>query len=168
MGRQYRRWLAEPVEPGTVDHDTTLSILVPVYDPPVKFLRECLASVLAQSARNWQLVVVDDGSTDADVTALLDQFAAQHRADPRVVAIGKENGGISSALNQALAAATGDDAVGMLDHDDLLDPRCVEEFTRAIEEHEGPDAVYSDEDKVDFRGRHFELYCKPDFSPSCS
>ena len=53
----------------------------------------------------------------------------------------------------------------MLDHDDLLDRRCIDAFSRALEENGFPDAVYSDEDKVDARGEHFELYCKPDFSP---
>ena len=53
----------------------------------------------------------------------------------------------------------------MLDHDDVLDPRCIDEFARAVEDNQFPDAVYSDEDKIDVRGRHFDLYCKPDFSP---
>jgi GT2 family glycosyltransferase len=166
VGRHYRAWLAEAasVTAGSVSHLTTVSILVPVYDPPVKFLRECLESVLAQSARNWQLVVVDDGSTKAEVTDYLDAFRQEHSDDGRITVVRKENGGISSALNAALARATGE-YVGMLDHDDALDPRCIDEFTRAVEEGGSPDAVYSDEDKIDFRGQHFELYCKPEFSP---
>ncbi len=166
VGRHYRAWLAqaEQVPAGTTGHLTTLSILVPVYDPPVKFLRECLESVVAQHARNWQLVVVDDGSTRPEIGTYLEQFRSQHQGDERIILVRKENGGISSALNAALARATGE-YIGMLDHDDLLDPRCVDEFTRAIEEGGFPDAVYSDEDKVDFRGQHFELYCKPEFSP---
>lgn len=166
VGRQYRQWLSRAVDvpSGTSSHLTTLSILVPVYNPPVAFLLECLESVVGQGARNWQLVVVDDGSTQPAVVETLESFRSTHADDPRVTVIRKENGGISSALNAALAAATGD-YVGMLDHDDVLDPRCVEEFARAIEEHSFPDAVYSDEDKIDARGRHFELYCKPDFSP---
>ena len=65
VGKQYQAWLAASasIPAGTTSYLTTISILVPVYDPPVKFLRECLASVMAQQARNWQLVVVDDGST---------------------------------------------------------------------------------------------------------
>ena len=166
VGRQYRAWLADAaqVTAGSVSHLTTVSILVPVYDPPVKFLRECLESVLAQRARNWQLLVVDDGSTKADVISFLEVFAREHADDERIMLVRKENGGISSALNAALERATGA-YVGMLDHDDVLDPRCIDEFTRAIEEGSFPDAVYSDEDKIDFRGQHFELYCKPDFSP---
>ena len=166
IGRQYKAWLAEAplVTPDSVSHATTISIIVPVYNPPVAFLRECLASVIAQRASNWQLVVVDDGSTKAEVGGFLAEFEREHVGDERVVVVRKDNGGISSALNAALAHATGD-YVGMLDHDDLLDPRCIDEFSKALAENDSPDAVYSDEDKVDSRGQHFELYCKPDFSP---
>ncbi len=166
IGRQYKAWLAEAaqVQPGTTTHDTTISIIVPVYNPPVRFLSECLESVVAQQAGNWQLVVANDGSTKPEVADYLAEFGRQHEGDPRIVIVTKENGGISSALNAALERATGD-YVGMLDHDDLLDRRCIEAFSRALEESGFPDAVYSDEDKVNARGEHFELYCKPSFSP---
>jgi GT2 family glycosyltransferase len=166
IGKQYKAWLAvaEDIEPGSTTHELTISILVPVYNPPVKFLRECLDSVLQQQARNWQLVVANDGSTKAEVNDYLEAFAAEHADDDRITLVAKENGGISSALNAALQEATGE-YVGMLDHDDVLDRRCIEEFSLAIEQAGKPDAVYSDEDKVDPKGQHFELYCKPDFSP---
>ena len=166
VGKQYKAWLAEAsaVLPGTTSYLTTISIIVPVYNPPVKFLRECLESVVTQQARNWQLVIANDGSTHPDVATFLDEFLAAHRGDDRVMLITKENGGISSALNAALESATGR-YVGMLDHDDILDVRCIDTFSRALEANAFPDAIYSDEDKVDFKGEHFELYCKPDFSP---
>ena len=166
IGKQYKAWLAEAptVAPGATAHDVTISVIVPVYNPPVAFLRECLGSVLAQQSSTWQLVVANDGSTSAEVNDYLAAFAAEHEADPRITIVTKENGGISSALNAALAEATGE-YVGMLDHDDVLDPRCIEAFSRAIVDHGRPDCVYSDEDKVDAKGQHFELYCKPDFSP---
>lgn len=166
IGRQYHAWLAEAssVEPGTTSHDFTVSVLVPVYNTPLDFLRECLASVIAQQASNWQLLVADDGSTDAGVQAFLADFAREHADDARVIVRRKENGGISSALNLALASATGE-YVGMLDHDDVLDPRCIEIISATIEANGHPDAVYSDEDKISPRGEHFELYCKPSFSP---
>ena len=166
IGKQYKAWLAEGAEiaVGSTDHEVTISIIVPVYNPPVDFLRECLDSVTRQQARNWQLIVANDGSTKAYVKDFLDDFAEQHADDPRIEIVSKANGGISSALNAALERATGE-YVGMLDHDDALEPRCIEAFSRAIEENGRPDAVYSDEDKIDGKGEHFELYCKPDFSP---
>ncbi len=166
IGKQYKAWLAEAasVVPGTTEHGFTISIIVPVYNPPVAFLRECLDSVIEQQARNWQLVVANDGSTKPDVIDYLDEFLEAHADDPRIEVVTKANGGISSALNVALERATGE-YVGMLDHDDVLDRRCIDAFSQAIEQHGRPDAVYSDEDKVDAKGEHFELYCKPDFSP---
>ena len=166
IGKEYQAWLAEAatVTTGSVSHLTTISILVPVYNPPITFLRQCLESVVAQRARNWQLVVVDDGSTKPEVAAYLATFVDEHQDDERIIVVSKQNGGISSALNAALERATGE-YVGMLDHDDLLDIRCIDEFSKALEDNAFPDAIYSDEDKVGVKGDHFELYCKPDFSP---
>mgnify|MGYP002683118924 CR=1 FL=1 len=76
---------AEQVYPASTSYLTTISILVPVYDPPVKFLRECLESVVGQQARNWQLVVVNDGSTKPDVAEFLAGFATMHEGDGRIV-----------------------------------------------------------------------------------
>ena len=166
IGKDYKAWLAlaPEVEPGSTDYPTTISILVPVYNPPIDFLDECLNSVIGQRARNWELIVANDGSTKPEVREFLDGFAAVHAADSRVRILHKENGGISSAINHALASATGD-YIGMLDHDDALDPRCIEIFSERLAEGGEPDAIYSDEDKISPRGDHFELYCKPDYSP---
>ena len=166
IGKDYKAWLAlaPEVEPGSTDHPTTISILVPVYNPPIEFLDECLNSVIRQQARNWELLIANDGSTKPEVREFLDGFAALHAADSRVRILHKENGGISSAINHALASATGD-YIGMLDHDDALDPRCIEIFSERLAEGGEPDAIYSDEDKINPRGEHFELYCKPDYSP---
>ena len=166
IGKDYKAWLALAPEivAGSTDHPITISILVPVYNPPIEFLDECLNSVIRQQARNWELVVANDGSTKPEVREFLDGFAALHAADSRVRILHKENGGISSAINHALASATGD-YIGMLDHDDALDPRCIEIFSERLAEGGEPDAIYSDEDKINPRGEHFELYCKPDYSP---
>ena len=166
IGKDYKAWLALAPEivAGSTDHPITISILVPVYNPPIEFLDECLNSVIRQQARNWELVVANDGSTKPEAREFLDGFAALHAADSRVRILHKENGGISSAINHALASATGD-YIAILDHDDALDPRCIEIFSERLAEGGEPDAIYSDEDKINPRGEHFELYCKPDYSP---
>ncbi len=166
IGKQYKVWLeqASHTTPGSLDYAITISILVPVYNPPLPFLQECLQSVIDQEARNWELIITNDGSTNPEVNTYLDQFKEQHANDPRIKVLTKPNGGISSAINHSLAQATGQ-YIGMLDHDDTLDPRCISTFTQVILESKNPDAVYSDEDKIDSKGNHFELYCKPDFSP---
>ena len=166
IGKQYKAWLeqASHTTPGSLDYAITISILVPVYNPPIEFLQECLQSVTDQQARNWELVITNDGSTNPEVNTYLDQFTEQHANDPRIKVLTKPNGGISSAINHSLEQATGQ-YIGMLDHDDTLDPRCISTFTQVILDNKNPDVVYSDEDKIDSKGNHSELYCKPDFSP---
>ncbi len=165
IGRQYKAWLAQAPQhaPGSVDNPVPIAVVVPVYNPPVAFLRECLESVVNQSARDWQLIVSDDGSTDAAATAYLDDFAAQHADDPRVIVLREPNGGISAACNRGLERVT-TTHFGWLDHDDALDPRCFAEVSHRLAATDA-DIVYSDEDKITTRGEHFELYCKPDYSP---
>ena len=166
VGKEYRIWLAQAkaLVPGSVDNAVPLAVIVPVYNPPVEFLRECVDSVLAQSARNWQLIVSDDGSTDPQVQQFLDEFAQAKSDDSRIIVLRGENGGISAAQNKAIERVT-TTHFGWLDHDDALDPRCFAECSQTLTEH--PDAliVYSDEDKFDAKGKHYEVYCKPDFSP---
>ena len=165
VGKEYRAWLAlaEETTPGSVENSVPIAIIVPVYNPPVAFLQQALDSVMAQTAKDWQLIVVDDGSTDTKVQLLLESFAHHHASDLRVSVIRKANGGIASAMNAGLAEAR-TTHFGWLDHDDALDPRCLATFSAALAEGD-VDVVYSDEDKIDAQGRHFELYAKPGFSP---
>ena len=167
VGKQYRAWLQESNTRvvGAVDNEYPISVIVPVFNPPPRFLAECLASVILQTARNWQLLVSDDGSTDPEVQSLLDKFTEEHRNDPRVVVIRGDNQGISAAQNRALGHVTCE-YFGWLDHDDQLNSRAIELMSEAISTSDPrPQIVYSDEDKIDGKGEHYELYCKPDFSP---
>lgn len=166
VGKRYRAWLAEAkaVTPGSVENQIPLAVIVPVYNPPVPFLRECLNSVLNQSARNWKLIVSDDGSTEPGVQAFLDEFTTSTASDDRVVVLRGENGGISAAQNRALDHVD-TSHFGWLDHDDALDPRCFAEFSARLAGHPEALIAYSDEDKFDAKGKHYEVYCKPDFSP---
>jgi GT2 family glycosyltransferase len=166
VGKAYRIWLAstEGATPQTIENTNTIAVIIPVYNPPLAFLQECLDSVLNQTARNWQLVVSDDGSTAPEVIDYLDQFTAQHANDQRITVIRGENGGISAAQNRALDVVT-TEYFGWLDHDDRLNPTAFEVFSQTIDNNPEAQIIYSDEDKIDTKGKHFELYCKPDFSP---
>ncbi len=163
-GRDYRVWLAAASQsrPSIVDNPVAISVIVPVFNPPIDYLRACVDSVLAQTAKNWQLIVSDDGSTDSDVVAYLDVLA-ESVVDPRIHVIRAANGGISAAQNRALEQVA-EDYFGWLDHDDVLDPRAIEAMSRAIT----PGVTllaYSDEDKIDTRDRHYDVNCKPGYSP---
>ena len=170
IGREYHEWIAEShaTPPGSIDNTIAIAVVIPVFNPPLGMLVECVQSVLHQSARNWQLIVSDDGSTEPAVCAYLDELAETASADPRVMVLRSVNGGISQACNNGVARVHAP-YFGWLDHDDRLNPRAIELFSLALAEQEetGPpaDVIYSDEDKIDVHGRHFELYCKPDYSP---
>jgi len=164
IGRHYKAWLelAGETTPGSMTFPTTISIVIPVYNPPIQFLRECVDSVLNQTATNWELIVSNDGSTNQDVNDYLDEL--RELDHPHVTVIRNDNGGISAAINAGLKLCTGE-YFAMLDHDDRLDPRCVAEFSESIEVNHHPKAIYSDEDKINSNNVHSELYCKPNFSP---
>ena len=91
-----------------------LSIIVPIYNV-APYLRKCVDSLLAQDYADYEIILVDDGSTD-DSGIVCDRLAA---ADPRVTAIHQLNGGVSSARNAGLEAATGE-YVAFVDADDAL------------------------------------------------
>jgi len=138
-----------------------LSILMPVHNPPIRFLREAIASVKAQTYGSWELCIADDGS-DLEVVQELRRLAA---ADNRLrVVYCDTNSGISAATNRALAIARGD-YVGFLDHDDILDPQALASVVAALD-REGPlDIVYTDRDTIDANGRRSDPYFKPEWSP---
>ena len=123
-----------------------ISVLTPVYNTDADVLEECVASVVGQTYRNWQLCLVDDRSPEPHVWPLLQDIATR---DPRIF-VGRRdvNGGIVAASNDCAALATGD-VVSLLDHDDLLAPTALAEVAAAFAAHDDVDYVYSDEDIVD-------------------
>lgn len=100
--------------------DNKISIIVPAYNIET-YLARTLDSILAQTYRNLEVIVVNDGSKDG-TGAVLDRFAA---LDPRIRAIHKENGGVTSARLRGLAEATGE-WIGFVDGDDLVEPDMYE------------------------------------------
>ena len=110
------------------------SVLVPVYNV-APYLRECVDSVLGQSYPNFELLLVDDGSTD-ESGAICDEYAAK---DPRVRVFHKENGGLISARRHAVARFTGDYCI-FLDSDDFITADTLEVLAGAVKES-GADCV---------------------------
>lgn len=138
------------------------SVVTPVFDPPPDVLRSTIESVRAQTRDDWELLLVDDRSTDPRVHRVLDEARA---ADPRIrVLLRDENGGIVAASNDGLAAAAGEWIV-LLDHDDLLARRALDSVARAIDADPEIDYLYSDEDQLSPVGDHVNAFYKPDWSP---
>ncbi|HLN98556.1 MAG TPA: glycosyltransferase [Pyrinomonadaceae bacterium] len=139
-----------------------ISVLMPVYNPPLKFFEMALASVRNQIYENWELCIADDASTEPWVRTRLRELANE---DPRIrVCFRERNGNISLASNSAAAIATGDFFL-FLDQDDLLTHDALAEVALHLSEHDTIDVLYSDDDKIDTEGNRFAPQFKPDWSP---
>ena len=103
-----------------------LSIIVPAYKVEA-YLPKCIDSILAQTFRDFELILVDDGSTDS-TPAICDAAAAK---DERVVVIHQKNGGVSAARNAGLDAVRGD-YIGFVDSDDYIEPEMYETLMRQM------------------------------------
>lgn len=108
----------------------TLSIIVPVYNV-CAFLEKCLNSILAQTFEDYELIIVDDGSTDSS-GEICDRFAMR---DSRIKVIHKENGGVVSARKAGITAARGKYA-GYVDGDDWIDPQMYEKMVHCMQKHD--------------------------------
>jgi glycosyltransferase involved in cell wall biosynthesis len=100
------------------------------------YIAEAIESVLNQTFTDWELLIVDDGSTDGTLEIAT---ACAHR-DRRIVIIRQANGGISAARNRALANAAGH-VIALLDSDDVWLPQYLEKQVRILEEHPDVDIV---------------------------
>lgn len=117
--------------------EPVVSVVIACYNSS-RFLRETVESVCAQSFPAWELILVDDGSTDG-TTDLIAAFAA----DPRIRAIRQENGGVARARNQGLrAAAHGSRYVIFLDHDDVWEPDALTLLVSALETRPSAPAAF--------------------------
>ena len=140
-----------------------ISIVVPAYLTPERFLRQMLDSLLAQTYENWELCLANGSPEDPDMQTVLKSYAEMDRRI-RYQDL-KENLGIAENTNAAFAMAKGD-FIALLDHDDLLAPNALYEIAAALEEHPEADVIYTDEDKVTTDlSEHFQPHLKPDFNP---
>lgn len=104
-----------------------VSIIVPVYNRE-QYLCECVDSVLAQTFSDWELIIVDDGSTDSS-GSIADRYAA---SDTRIRVYHVENGGLSSARNIGMDKSEGD-FLSFVDADDAIHPQALQIMTEALD-----------------------------------
>ena len=139
-----------------------VSVLVPVYNTPERWLRRCIESVRAQAYPAWELCVADDASTQPSVARILAEYAAM---DPRIRYVTRDsNGHIAEASNSALGIARGE-YVALLDHDDELHPLALLECVSAFQQNPDWQMLFTDEDKMDERGGRSDPYFKSDWNP---
>lgn len=106
-----------------------LSCIVPVYKAE-KYLSRCIESVLSQTYQDFELILVDDGSPD-DSSTICDNYSTNYN---RIKVIHKSNGGVSSARNEGLKAATGE-WVCFLDSDDWIENDCFKLLLESAEKN---------------------------------
>lgn len=143
-------------------YSPVISVLLPVYNSNLKWLRRAILSVQKQLYPRWELCIVDDASTDRKIWPFLQRRARQ---DQRIKLMRRtENGHISAASNDALRLATGD-FVALLDHDDELAPTALYFVALALNKNRDLQLLYSDEDKLEEHNRRSEPYFKSDWNP---
>lgn len=171
QNNKYQEWilLNEPdatalqqqrVEVDTFKNKPLISVITPVFNPPIDVLEELIESVLNQTYPHFELFLGNFGDKP-EVKELIEKYA---KLDPRVVHTEfKNNDGIANNSNQILAKVKGD-YIALLDHDDTLSLDALYENAKLINEADY-DFIYSDKDKIDLKGNRFDPLFKPKLSP---
>lgn len=138
-------------------NELKISIIVPIYNVEV-YLRKCLDSIVNQTYKNLEIILVDDGSLD-NCGRICDEYATN---DERIKVIHKQNGGVSSARNAGLEIATGE-YIGWVDSDDWIELDMFEYLVKNAQTYKADITVCSRieqyETKSIFRGwQQVEIY----------
>ena len=148
-----------------------ISILVPLYNTPEKFLRDMIESVLDQTYKNWQLCLAD--GSDNDHVELVQSIVTEYQQDERAKGTAGckikyqklfKNEGIAGNTNHCLELADGE-YIGLFDHDDILHPEVLYWYVKAINE-QNADYIYCDETtfKNDDINKMITMHFKPDYA----
>lgn len=171
MDGGYEKWLEKHLPDEKIlekqrkkkfSYEPKISIVVPLYKTPEKYLKEMVKSMQRQTYSNWELCLSDGSGKDSPILDILKKL---EKAEPRIrVAYNEEQLQISENTNRAIKCATGA-YIGFADHDDLLTPNALFECVKVLNKHPEVQAIYSDEDKVDSEGKkYFQPHFKPDFN----
>jgi len=109
-----------------------VSVILPVYNAE-KYVMDAINSIINQTLKDWELIIVNDGSTDG-TQGVIDEFD-----DSRVVSFSKENGGYATAMNVGISLAKSN-LIARMDADDICDPDRLRELILASNKH--PDAAF--------------------------
>lgn len=120
-----------------MEHTPKISIIVPVYNME-KYLHQCVDSILAQTFKDFELLLIDDGSKDSS-PKICDDYAA---ADSRVKVVHKENSGQADSRNMAIAMAKAP-LIGFVDSDDWIEPDMYEVLYRTMMENDADISICS-------------------------
>ncbi len=163
----YQDWI-EQVEPTTLapvpkkyTYNPLISIVVPAFNTPDKYLEPLLDSICAQTYSNWELVLVEASPDPERAEAIRAAAARDDRI--RLIRVG-QNKGIAGNTNIGLKEAKGE-YIAFVDHDDTLASFALNEVIAVLQDRPEVDLFYSDEDKLSDDGRERSLpFFKPDWS----
>jgi glycosyltransferase involved in cell wall biosynthesis len=133
-----------------------VSVIMPAFNAE-EYIAEAIESVLIQSYRNFELIVVDDGSTDRTSQVVM-SFK-----DEKIKYLHKPNGGAASARNMGLKHARGRFIV-FLDSDDMMQPDYLVSHVRFFSQHPEVDLVYCDHGLIDHQGRPIRIIEQPEYA----
>ena len=161
----YLKWFEQNKEQKLVKkftYEPLYSFIIPTYNVSRKYLKECLDSILSQGYQNFEICIADDHST---LKETIDTLKEYEKIDKRIkVTYRKENGMISIASNTAIKMAKGEFII-LVDNDDTIEQNSLYYITEALNKDKTIDFIYTDEDKIDFKGNYMEPHFKPDYSP---
>ncbi len=139
-----------------------ISIVMPSYNTDSSILKQAIQSVLQQIYGNWQLCIVDDGSTSPKTIALLKKYQAK---DKRIkIHFSSTNQGVCIATNKAIDMAEGD-YIAFMDHDDLITEDALYLVAKYINNNSHAKLFFSDEDNMMMQGQLIAPVLKPGFNP---
>lgn len=143
-------------------NQTKISVIVPCYNTPDKYLLPMFYSVVDQAYDNWELIIVNGSESEERKNRINNLQEIDSRV--RVIELNK-NKGISANTNEGLKLATGE-FITLLDHDDVLSPYALNEVGSVLHEQPEVDIIYSDEDKINESGIvRYKPHFKPNWSP---
>ena len=145
------------------DYQPKISIVVPLYKTPEKYLLQLVESVKAQTYPNWELCLSDGSGENSPLTSFLKSLET---GDERIkVAYNEQALQISENTNAGIEIATGA-YIAFADHDDELTPHALFECVKALNKDRKIRLIYSDEDKMSMDGhKFFQPHFKPDYNP---
>jgi len=146
----------------TLSYHPKISVILPVFNTPEKWLRRAIESVIGQIYLDWELCIADDASTKPHVRETLEEYS---KIDSRIHVIYRaRNGHISAASNSALDLAKGE-FIALLDHDDEFSKHALYWVVEELNRYPEADIIYSDEDKIGDDGRRYAPHFKPSWNP---
>lgn len=145
-----------------LEHKPLISVLMPICNPSELWLRQAIESVRTQLYPRWELCIEDDASLTANIRTILEEYVG---LDARIRKVYRESSApASNTFNNGLEMASGE-FVTFLGCQDKLAQHALYMLAVAVNEKPEVDMIYSDEDKIDNRGRRFDPFFKPNWDP---